>query len=143
MGVTTPFTFHAAPISCINPTSSHLPPSNPSCTSPFLRHLTPPFRGLLCHTHPYSYSLPALFDSAFHTHPAHLPLPASTSEALASPPSTQSPSFSSRRASRNLKGLAWIMPMTKRAAGVSWLWPSSRPCFKHNFSARACALSGV
>ena len=31
--------------------------------------------------------------------------------------------------------------MTKRAAGVSWLWPSSRPCFEHNFSVRACALS--
>ena len=50
-----------------------------------------------------------------------------------------SPSFSSRRASRNLKGLAWIMPMTKRAAGVSWLWPSSRPCFEHNFSVRLCS----
>ena len=92
------------------------------------------------HTHTHTHFQP-IFDPAFHTHPAHLPLPASTSEAFASPPSTHSPSFSSRRAPRNLKGLAWIMPMTKRAAGVSWLWPSSRPCFEHNFSVRACALS--
>ena len=56
VGVITPFTFHA-PICYINPTSSHPPPSNPSSTFPLLRHPTPPFRGLLCHTHPYS--LPA------------------------------------------------------------------------------------
>ena len=37
--------------------------------------------------------------------------------------------------------MAWIMPMTKRAAGVSWLWPISRLCFEHSFSVRACALS--
>ena len=104
---------------------------------------TPHLRSEACfviHTHTHTPFQP-IFDPAVHTHPAHLPLPASTSEALASPPSTHSPSFSSRRASRNLKGLAWIMPMTKRAAGVSWLWPSSRPCFEHIFSARACALS--
>ena len=104
---------------------------------------TPHLRSEACfviHTHTHTPFQP-IFDPAVHTHPAHLPLPASTSEALASPPSTHSPSFSSRRASGNLKGLAWIMPMTKRAAGVSWLWPSSRPCFEHIFSARACALS--
>ena len=104
---------------------------------------TPHLRSEACfviHTHTHTPFQP-IFDPAVHTHPAHLPLPASTSEALASPPSTHSPSFSSRRASRNLKGLAWIMPMTKRAAGASWLWPSSRPCFEHIFSARACALS--
>ena len=104
---------------------------------------TPHLRSEACfviHTHTHTPFQP-IFDPAVHTHPAHLPLPASTSDALASPPSTHSPSFSSRRASRNLKGLAWIMPMTKRAAGVSWLWPSSRPCFEHNFSVRACALS--
>ena len=104
---------------------------------------TPHLRSEACfviHTHTHTPFQP-IFDPAVHTHPAHLPLPASTSEALANPPSTHSPSFSSRRASRNLKGLAWIMPMTKRAAGVSWLWPGSRPCFEHNFSVRACALS--
>ena len=31
--------------------------------------------------------------------------------------------------------------MTKRAAGVSWLWPSSRLCFEHSCSVRDCALS--
>ena len=33
------------------------------------------------------------------------------------------------------------MPKTKRAGGVSWLWPSSKPCFEHRFLVRACALS--
>ena len=141
MGVITPFTFHAAPISYINPTSSHLPlqihPAlPPSSATPHLRSEA----SFVIHTHTHTPFQP-IFDPAFHTHPAHLPLPVSTSEALASPPSTHSPSFSSRRAPRKLKGLAWIMPMTKRAAGVSWLWPSSRPCFEHNFSVRACALS--
>ena len=87
---------------------------------------TPHLRSEACfviHTHTHTPFQP-IFDPAVHTHPAHLPLPASTSEALASPPSTHSPSFSPRRASRNLNGLAWIMPMTKRAAGVSWLWPA-------------------
>ena len=141
MGVITPFTFHAAPISYINPTSSHLPlqihPAlPPSSATPHLCSEA----SFVIHTHTHTPFQP-IFDPAFHTHPAHLPLPASTSEALASPPSTHSPSFSSRQASRNSKGLAWIMPMTKRAAGVSWLWPSSRPCFEHSFSVRACALS--
>ena len=103
----------------------------PSSATPHLRSEA----SFVIHTHTHTPFQP-IFDPAFHTHPAHLPLPLSTSEALASPPSTHSPSFS-----RNLKGLSWIMPMTKRAAGVSWLWPSSRPCFEHNFSVRVCALS--
>ena len=72
----------------------HSPPPPPPPTSvqrPPLSYTHTPFK--------------PIFDPAFHTHPAHLPLPSSTSEALASPPSTHSPSFSSRRASRNLKGL--------------------------------------
>ena len=141
MGVITPFTSHAAPISYINPPLLTYPlqihPAlPPSSATPHLRSEA----SFVIHTHTHTPFQP-IFDPAFHTHPAHLPLPASTSEALASPPATHSPSLSSRRASSNLKGLAWIMPMTKRAAGVSWLWPSSRPCFKHNFSVRACALS--
>ena len=108
----------------------------PSSATPHLRSEA----SFVIHTHTHTPVQP-IFDTAFHTHPANFPLPASTSEALASPPSTHSPSFSSRRASRNLKVLAWIMPMTKRAVGVSWLWPSSRPCFEHNFSVRPCALS--
>ena len=112
------------------------PALHPSSANPHIRSEA----CFVIHTHTHTLFQP-IFDPAVHTHPAHLPLPASTSEALASPPSTHSPSFSSRRASRNLEKLASIMPMTKRAAGVSWLWPSSRPCFEHNFSERACALS--
>ena len=65
--------------------------------------LSPPFRAL-CHTHTHTPFQP-IFDSAFLTYPAHLPVPPSTSEALANPPSIHPPSFSSRRAPRNLKGL--------------------------------------